>query len=111
MVVCIDLDGTVSADPEFYRAQMRGLMERGHQVHVLTGNPRAALELAELGFVNGRDYTVLATVPRKGIARFKVAYMGHVGATHLIDNRGKNVRAAVKAGFTAHHHMAPDKKD
>lgn len=110
MVCCIDLDGTISADPEFYRSEMRGLMDRGHTIHVLTGNPHGAHELDQLGFVAGRDYTRVARVPRKHIAAFKVAYMREVGATHLIDNRRKNCLAAIKAGFTAHHHLHPKQK-
>lgn len=111
MIACVDLDGTVSVDPDFYRGELRGLMDKGWQVHVLTGNPTAHHELAQLGMVKGRDFSHIAIVPRKHIAKFKVAYMRQVGATHLIDNRRKNAKAAVKAGFTAHHHMAPEKKD
>lgn len=107
MIACVDLDGTISADPEFYRSELRGLMERHHQVHVLTGNPDAPRTLASLGLQKGRHYTTVVTVPKKRIARFKVAYMRHVGSTQLIDNRGKNCKAAQKAGFTAHHHMRP----
>lgn len=110
MICCVDLDGTVSADPEFYRSEMRGLMDRGHAVHVLTGNPKAEQELSELGMEKGRDYTRCAIVPRTGIAAFKVAYMKQVGATHLIDNSRKNVKAARKAGFTGHWHAGPKKK-
>lgn len=109
--VAIDFDRTISSDPHFYKAEMAGLMRQGDSVHVLTGNPAAEHKLAELGMVKGRDYTRVAVVPRKHIAAAKVTYMAHVGATHLIDNRRKNCKAAVKAGFTAHHHMAPKKKD
>lgn len=109
-IIVIDLDGTISADPEFYRCELSGLMARGHQVHVLTGNPHAHRELAQLGMVKGRDFTHLAVIPLKHIASTKVAYMKRVGATQMIDNRGKNVKKAVKAGFTAHHHMHPKKK-
>lgn len=107
MISCIDLDGTLSADPDFYRSEMSGLMQAGHQVHVLTGNPRAEEVLKQLNFLRSRDYTTVAHVPRKNIAAVKVAYMRHVGATHLIDNAKANCKAARKAGFTAHHHMGP----
>jgi hypothetical protein len=90
---------------------MRGLMEKGHQVHVLTGNPEAPRVLEQLGIGRGREYTTVATVPLKNIAAVKVAYMQHVGATHLVDNRKANVKAARNAGFTAHHHMGPKQKD
>lgn len=108
--VCIDLDGTISADPGFYREAMRGWM-KDRPVHVLTGNPQAQHALAQLGMVKGRDFTHVAVVPEKHISRFKVAYMRHVGATHLVDNRRKNVKAAQKSGFTAHHHMSPKRED
>lgn len=107
MISCYDADGTALADPEFYKCEMQGLMARGHQVHVLTGNPHAGRDLAEKGFVKGRDYTHLAVVPEKHIAAFKVAYMRKVGATHLVDNRRANCKAARHAGFTAHHHLHP----
>lgn len=110
MIVCTDLDGTLTADPEFYRCEMHGLMERGHEVHVLTGNPHGEQHLRQLGFVRGRDYTRCAVVPLKHIAAVKVAYMKRVGASHLIDNRGKNVKAARRAGFTAHWHRPPKQK-
>ncbi len=108
--VCIDLDGTISADPGFYRAEAAGLMAKGHEVHVLSGNPLVQHKLAALGMVKGRDFTCAAVVPRKHIATAKVAYMRKVGATHLVDNRKANVKAARKAGFTAHWHRPPKQK-
>lgn len=111
MIACIDLDGTLSADPSFYKAELRGLMQQGHSVHVLTGNPHAQDELHQLGVEKGVHYSHLAMVPRKHIASFKVAYMRHVGATHLIDNRKKNIRAARAAGFTGHWHASPKAKE
>ncbi len=109
-VVAIDFDGTLTADPGFYRAQCRGLMDAGWQVHVLTGNPDAHHLLGKLGMVKGRDYSHVAVVPKKHIARFKVAYMRQVGSTQLIDNRLKNVKAAAKAGFTGHWALHPQEK-
>lgn len=108
MKVAVDLDGTLTADPEFYRGELRGLMDAGHEVHVLTGNPDAAQVLGQLGFVKGRHYSHLAVVPQKHIASVKVAYMRQVGAAHLIDNRKQNIQAARKAGFTVHWHRGPD---
>ena len=109
-VVC-DLDGTLNADPELYRGELRGLMERGHEVHILTGDPMAQHLLAQLGFVKNRDFTCVAVIPRKNIAATKVAYMKRVGATTMIDNRKKNIKAARRAGFTCQHHLPPKKKD
>lgn len=107
MRTAIDLDGTITADPDFYRAEMQGLMARGHEVHVLTGNTLGEHKLAQLGLVKGRDFTVCAVVPRKHIASAKVAYMQSAGITHLTDNRRKNCVVARKAGITVHHHMKP----
>lgn len=110
MKVAIDLDGTITCAPDFFRAEMRGLMDKGDEVHVLTGNPKAKEVLTQLGLVRGRDFTTVVTVPLKGIARFKVAYMHHAGVTHLVDNSGKNIKAARRAGFTGHWYRAPKKK-
>lgn len=110
MKVVTDFDGTITSDPEFYRGEMRGLMERGHEVHVVTGNPDAHHELQRLGFHKGLDYTHVVTVPLKHIGHTKVAYMKQVGATHIIDNRKKTIKRARKAGFTVHWHGSPDKK-
>lgn len=110
MIVCVDLDQTVSADPQFYRGELEGLRRHGAQVFILTGNPKAADELSQLGFAKGREYDGLVQVPRKHIAKSKVAVMRQLGATHLIDNRAKNIKTAAKAGFTGHHHVNPKKE-
>jgi len=110
-IITADLDGTLSADPSFYKAELRGLMQHGHTVHVLTGNPHAADELHQLGFEKGVHYSHVATVPKKHIARFKVAYMKHVGATQIIDNRKATIKAARAAGFTGHWHASPKAKE
>ena len=110
MIVCVDLDGTISGAPDFYAAEMRGLLGAGHEVHVLTGDPQPERVLGRLGLQRGRHYTCAAVVPRRGIAAFKVAYMREVGATHLVDNRKANIRAARQAGFTGHWHAQPKEK-
>lgn len=119
MIVCVDFDGTISADPEFFRAEMAGLRSRGHQVHVLSaaqhGNAtpadldRLKKRLAALGFAGHYDAVAMVDGPHKAIPKHKVAYMRKVHATHLVDNRKGNCRAAVKAGFTAHHQILPRK--
>lgn len=120
MIVCIDYDGTISADPEFYRAEMTGLRSRGHQVHVLsavehglaTAADKARVRKGLLALDMADCYDALAVVngPHKKIPAHKVAYMRHVGATHLVDNRKGNVKAAVKAGFVGHHQIPPRAK-
>ena len=119
-IICVDLDGTISVDPEFFRAEMLGLRQRGHQVHVVSGMEHGKAtpadvaakrqELAKLGMSGSYDRLVVVDGPHSKIPKHKVAYMKKVGATHLVDNRKGNCRAAVKAGFTAHHMMAPQKK-
>jgi len=110
-IVCVDLDGTINADPGFYKAECTGLMAHGHEVHVLSGNAKAEHALAQLGMVKGRDFTRVSTVPVHHIAAAKVAYMKRVGSTHLVDNSKANIKAARKAGFTGHWHAHPKKKD
>lgn len=109
MILCVDLDKTISADPDLFRRILREFMAAANkdEVHILTGQPHAEEELRQLGFERGREYTRVAIVPRKHIAAFKVAYMRQVGATHIIDNRGKNCRAACRAGMTALHFKSP----
>lgn len=119
MIACFDLDSTLTASPDFYRAAMQGLIAAGHKVHVLTGTHTAKITpqemsekhslLAQLGFVKGRDYDQLDVVPgpESDVAENKVRYMQAVGASHLIDDRKANCKAARKAGFTAHRHLAP----
>ncbi len=106
-VVVVDLDGTLSADPSFYKALLRGLLREGYQVDVLTGNPHGREALAELGFTQGAEFSKVVTVPLKHIGATKVAYMRLVGATHIIDNRDKTIKLARRAGFTALHHLSP----
>lgn len=110
MVVAIDLDRTLTADPQFFRAELEGLRRHGAKVYVVTGNPQGEEELSRLGFVKHADYDGCIQVPRKHIASAKVNVLQALGASVLIDNRAKNCRAAVKAGFRAHHVMLPDGK-
>jgi hypothetical protein len=117
MIVCYDLDGTITADPKFYRAEMDGHRSAGHEVHVLSAHEEGPATnahllaksslLHDLGLGNSYDKLAVVDGPHKAIPRNKVAYMRSVGATHLVDNRKGNVRAAAKAGFTGHHSMQP----
>lgn len=109
--VIYDVDGTITADPAFYKGAMRGQMQGGDEVHVVTGNSRAREVLDQLGFAKGREFTTLVQVPRKHIAHVKVAYMRHVGATDIVDNHGKTIKRAQRAGFTAHWHRGPKAKE
>jgi hypothetical protein len=119
-VVCIDFDKTISADPEFYKAECQGLRQRGHEVHVVSAvqtgkatNKDLVAKRAALQSLDFDEYDVLAVVdgPHKAIPKHKVAYMKHVGATQVIDNRRGTIRAARRAGFTGHWHANPKKKD
>jgi len=111
MLVCVDLDGTISAFPQEIGALMSGLMAQGHEVHILTGHkaesasPEVAREkialVKSLGCENNWDKLVLVANPKNKVAKAKVAYMRHAGASVLIDNDKHNVKAASKAGFMA----------
>jgi len=117
MIVCIDYDRTITSDPSFFRGVMAGLRQAGHQVHVLSADefgpptPKRMEEvrrgLHQLGLGGCYDAINLVAGPHKKIPRNKVAYMRKVGASHLIDNRKGNCKAAAKAGFTAYHRLAP----
>jgi uncharacterized HAD superfamily protein len=111
MIVCIDLDGTITAAPDFFAAEMFGLRLMGFEVHVLSGAENGIATPADkdlkrqlrhsLGVMKGVHYDKLAVIngPHDKIPKNKVRYMQQVGATHLIDNRKGNCKAAAKAGF------------
>ncbi len=117
MLFCFDLDDTITAFPQEMGALMAGLKSQGHQVHILTGHkadsasPQVArnkIALAKsLGCVNNWDKLVLVANPKGKVAKAKVAYMRHAGASALIDNNKHNFKAAAKAGFMA---LKPNKK-
>ena len=117
MIACVDLDGTITDAPEFYKALMAGLRTQGWEVHVVTGlkdsstvTPGDVTEregrLQACGCERGVDYDKLVVVggPKKELAGAKVNYMRHVGASTLIDNRKQNVKAAQKAGYLGLRH-------
>lgn len=118
-ILILDLDGTLDADPDFYRTMAAGFRKQGGEVHVVSGThtdevtpEEVAQKLSQLGacgFVQGRDYDKAVAVPgpEKDVPANKVAYMRHVGASVLIDNDKPNVKAARKAGFTALRHRSP----
>jgi len=116
LLICLDLDGTIGAAPEFYKALMEGLQAAGCEVHILTGSPGVAsqeeldakkAQLDALGVGDCYDKLVVVSGPEKDVATGKVAYMGHVGATALVDNEKRNVKAARKGGFLALRHLEP----
>ena len=115
MIVCVDLDGTISDAPEFYKALMCGLRAEGHEVHVLSGVPDSSTvtpgdltkkkaQLEELGCDGCYDKLVAVGGPEKNVAQAKVDYMTHVGASVLIDDRKRNIKAVQKAGFLGLRH-------
>jgi hypothetical protein len=116
MLICFDLDDTISAAPDFYRALMEGLKAQGCEVHVLTGSPGPAsqeeldvkkAQLESLGCGDCYDKLIVVGGPEDHVAEEKVNYMTHVGASALIDDRKKNCKAARKAGFLALRHLGP----
>lgn len=119
MIVCVDLDHTITAAPEFYKTLMASLRPEGTQVHILSGThttevtPEEVTEklalLAKLGFQKGREYDEAVAVPgpEENVPASKVAYMQHVGATALFDDRKENIQAVRKAGFIGLRHKSP----
>lgn len=117
MLICFDLDQTITSAPEFYRALMGALTAAGVEVHVLSGvHHKHATQadaqekkglLSSMGMEQGTHYSQLTAVsgPEKKVAKGKVNYMTHAGATSLVDNSKRNVKAARKAGFLALHHL------
>ena len=115
----VDLDDTITSTPEAMKSLMEGVRAQGCEVHVVSGvkdGPVTAQALAQkkalldsLGFEQGTAYDQLIAVggPEKKVAAGKVAYMTHVGASCLVDDRKKNCKAAKKAGFLALRHIAP----
>jgi hypothetical protein len=109
-IVCCDLDGTITSDPKFYAAELRGLMSHGFQVHILTANPNPESVLHGLDFHQGSEYSRITTVPLKHVGTYKVEYMKQVGAQHLIDNRKKTIKKVQKAGMVGHWRAEPKGK-
>ena len=127
-VVCYDLDDTLTAAPDFYRAEMAGHHLAGHGVHVLSAVEHGHATQADydqkrdllrgLGLAPYAHELAVVNGPHDAIPTNKIAYLKHVATTtgtpkrdvHLVDNRKANVRAAHKAGFTGHHHMHPKGK-
>lgn len=117
MIICYDLDDTLTADPDFYRAELDGHRAAGREVHVLSASESGTATnadllaksslLHELGLARSYDRLAVVDGPHDAIPANKVAYMRAVGARHLIDNRKGNVKAAVAAGFFAHHVVNP----
>lgn len=117
MLVCFDLDGTISAYPEQMCALMAGLRAAGHEVHVLSGTPHESVSpavitskenlLAQCGCSTCYDMLAVVANPSNDVADAKVDYMKRVGAAALVDNKKANVKAARKAGFMALHVRPP----
>lgn len=111
MIWAIDLDNTITADPDAMRALMCGLRSEGTSVHIVSGviaptvtkDDLLAKEeaLRKLGCGDCYDRLVGVANPKNDVSDLKVAYMRHVGASVLVDNLKKNCKAARKAGFLA----------
>ncbi|MEM0142436.1 MAG: hypothetical protein QXL94_00580 [Candidatus Parvarchaeum sp.] len=116
---CVDLDGTISNGATLFRQLMTGLHAQGAHVIILTGVSESNITndimeekktlLNALELRKGIDYDQLVIVsgPQKKVAEHKVNYMRHVGASALIDNDKRNIKAAKKAGFFAFKYSFP----
>lgn len=108
MIICFDLDGTISSAPQEMRAIMEALRGRGDEVHVLTGHKGDSVNdgviasklalLKSLGCEGCFDRLAVVANPKNKVARQKAHYMKSVGASMLVDNSKKNVKAAAKNG-------------
>ena len=112
----VDLNQTISATPALMKAIMKGLRDDGCCVVILTGSQvpevtdevvqEKLAQIKELGLEKGVHYddAVAVSGPEKKVARNKVQWMQHHNAVGLIDDRKKNIKAAVKAGFLGLRH-------
>lgn len=106
---CCDLDGTLNTYPLQFKVLLDGILEQGHQVHVVTGHigdtitPKVVLEkialLTSLGLANSYNKLVIVADPKNHVSGQKVQYMKSVNATALIDNDKANIKEATKEGF------------
>lgn len=118
MIVCVDLDDTITSAPDLMRAIMEGLQSEGHKVIVLSGGltdgPAQQEDLVvkskllrDLGCADCYDLLFVVNGDHNITPEAKVAYMQSVGASALVDNRKENVKAARNAGIRALRYMDP----
>ena len=102
MRVALDLDGTISADPERFRKLAAALRAKGHKVTVLTGchhdpllptckDEKKAL-LESCGF--GHEYDKLKVYPQNSVAQDKADYCRRKGVAIMVDNSQRNAQYA-----------------
>lgn len=102
MLVGVDIDGTIDADPPVMLSLLQALRAAGHQVVILTGSsePEQVVPgdvqqkeeyLQSLGFGAAYDQLVVFAKPA---ADLKAKWLKDNKADMLIDNSKKNVKAA-----------------
>ena len=99
MKVALDLDGTISADPEGFQHLASSLRAKGHKVVVLSGchhdpiTPECKAEkkayLKELGF---KAYDKLKVYPQTSAAQDKGRYCREHNVALAVDNSLRNVQ-------------------
>lgn len=103
MLICVDIDGTIDADPAVMGHILQALHAAGDEIVILTGHhagpvDQAAVQakqdyLAELGIT---CYLQLVVFPDDGnVAEQKAAWIRAHGASLLIDNNRGNAQAAM----------------
>jgi hypothetical protein len=101
MLVGVDIDGTVDADPPVFLALMQALRSAGHRVVILTGCSATRCTpddieqkkeyLSSLGLAEAYDQLVVFGDPPSGP---KAEWLKANGADLLIDNDRGNAQAA-----------------
>lgn len=101
MLVGVDIDGTVDADPPVFLSLMQALRAAGHRVVILTGCSADKVEpediaqkkeyLQKLGLAEAYDQIVVFGNPTDDL---KAEWLKANGAELLIDNDKSNAKAA-----------------
>lgn len=102
MLVAVDIDGTIDADPAVMLSLMQALRAAGHMVVVVTGSSETTVTpnevakkkqyLQSLGV--GKAYDQLVVFPDSDIANAKVKWLTDNKADVLIDNKKSTAREA-----------------
>lgn len=64
MILGIDIHGTIDSNPEFFRNNLKEIIENGDSVYIISGAPagQMSIDLSELGFNLGEHYNKLISI-------------------------------------------------
>lgn len=106
MLVAVDIDGTVDADPPMFLSLMSSLQAAGHTVIVVTGSQGVSQDELETDAVEKVGYLksigldacysemVVLQADDDGLPDEKARYLDERGCDLLIDNSKANAKAA-----------------